>query len=87
LPTFLPPRGADGDNPAAGLTTELGQPEQLLDLRLCHQGLTRMMEEKVVDGAAHFFRFVLHPLDHLLWGRLWNIWSELFLKDISKSPY
>jgi len=87
LPAFLPPRGADGSNPATSITAELGKPKQLLNLRLYHQGLARMREEKVVDGATQFLSFVLHALDHLLWGRLWNIWSELFLKDISKSPY
>jgi hypothetical protein len=70
LPAFVLARGADGSNPAPGLTTELSHPEQLLHLRLYHQGLARVREEKVVDDAAELLSFVIHPLDHLLWGRL-----------------
>jgi hypothetical protein len=87
LPTFLLPRGADGSDPAAGLAAELGDAEQLLQLGLYHQGLVRAREKKVVDGAAELFGFVAHPLDHLLSIRIWNIWSMLFSKDNSKSPY
>jgi hypothetical protein len=46
-----------------------------------------MQEEKVIDGAAELFSFGTHLLDHLLLGRVWNIWSMLFLKDDSKPPY
>jgi hypothetical protein len=58
-----------------------------LHLRLYHYGLMRTREEKVVDGAAELISFVVHSLDHLLSGRVWNIWPMLFSKDDSKSPY
>jgi hypothetical protein len=87
LPALLLLRGANGSNPVAGLAAELGDAEQLLHLGLYHQGLVRVREEKVVDGAAEPFDFVGHALDHLLSGRIRNIWSMLFLKDDSKPPY
>jgi hypothetical protein len=73
LPALLLLRGTNGSNPVTGLAAELGNAEQLLHLRLYHQGLVRVREEKVVDGAAEPFGFVGHALDHLLLGMLWNI--------------
>jgi hypothetical protein len=70
LPSLLLPSGADGGNPTASLTTELGDVEQLLQLRLYHQGLPGLREEKAVDGAAELVSLVTHALDHLLCGRL-----------------
>jgi hypothetical protein len=64
----LPGRG-DGSNSASRLTTELSHPEQFLNLRLYHQGLARMTEEKVVDGVTELIYFGIHSIDHLLWGR------------------
>jgi hypothetical protein len=87
LPAFLQARGAYGSNPAASLTAEVGQPEQLLSLRLYHQGLARMRQEKVIDGTAELVSFVVHPLNHLLWTRLSSIWCKPFLKGASKPIY
>jgi hypothetical protein len=64
------PGSTDGSKPAPGLTPELSHPEQFLDLRLYHQGLTRMTEEKVVDGATELVYFGIHPIDHLLRRRI-----------------
>jgi len=75
LPAFLLPRGANGSNPPSGFTTELGYPEQLFGLGLYHQGLARMREEKVVDGTAELLSFGTHPLDHLLWGRVYKTYG------------
>jgi hypothetical protein len=73
LPAFLLARGSHGTNPAPRLTTELGHPEQFLNLRLYHQGLARMTEEKVIDGTTERIYFGIHSIDHLLWGRVRNI--------------
>jgi hypothetical protein len=53
-------RGAYRGDPPPGVTAELGQPEQVLSFGLYHQGLVRMSEEKVVDGTAELFSFVIH---------------------------
>jgi hypothetical protein len=68
LPACLLPRRSEGSNPAPRLTTELSHPEQFLDLRLYHQGLARMREEKVIDGTTEPIYFPVHPIDHLLLG-------------------
>jgi hypothetical protein len=62
-------------------------PKQLPSLRLYHQGLARMRGEKVIDDAAELFSFAVHPGDHLLPERLWNIWSKVFRNGASKPPY
>jgi hypothetical protein len=68
LPAFLQPGGSESSNPAPRLTTELSHPEQCPNLRLYHQSLARMTEEKVVDGATELVYFGIHPIDHLLPG-------------------
>jgi len=64
------PGGSARTNPTPRLTTELSHLEQFLDLRLYHQSLARMTEEKVVDGATELIYFGTHPIDHLLLGRV-----------------
>jgi hypothetical protein len=58
--------------------------EQLLSLRLYHQGLAGMRRKKVVDDAAELLSFAIHSVDHLLPERLWNIWSKVFRNGASK---
>jgi hypothetical protein len=64
------PGGSTCSNPASRLTTELGHSKQFLHLRLYHQGLARMTQEKIVDGPTELVYFGIHSIDHLLWRRI-----------------